>query len=332
MYRTLRENHLLVPPEYCFYRSRLSGNEKGFYDEICKAIAGRKRNVKLLGGMFDTTKVFHAVFRDQPMFFFLDTNTVKGVTFGLVSEFSWSFRLGETEIESMIRRMDRRLAELPLPQGGTELDCVVRIHNLMQDMGLHTGPGGWEDHCIAGPLLYGHTVCEGSAKLFGLLCAMCGVWSVNVSGTGRNYDTDGSHGWNIVRLGNLYAHVDVYWDCLQWTDRRRTRCYTYLNLGDEQIRKDHEWNEPGIPACPTEKYSYFVLNNARADSLSEFKAYVRQQKQKGRSEIMLRLGPHLEEDMCMREMDFLVSVFGYGRFWHSYNQQQRVFCLWTEKI
>ena len=64
-----------------------------------------------------------------------------------------------------------------------------------------------EDSCSAyGALVNGTAVCEGYAKAYQVLLGRCGVDAVMVSSLSMN------HGWNLVKLGGSWYHVDVTWD------------------------------------------------------------------------------------------------------------------------
>lgn len=73
----------------------------------------------------------------------------------------------------------------------------------------------------------GKSVCQGYATLFYRLAKMQGISSRVIAGHGTN--TDVYHGWNIVKLGNLYYNVDATWDA---TNYKLGHPYEYFLKGD----------------------------------------------------------------------------------------------------
>ena len=330
--QSINGSGLLMPPEFCSCRSRLSAEERRVYDILCRSASERRCRAEIPEAReIDADKVLHAVLRDQSMLFYL---CKEGFRYTLGSRgitVSWEFTDSDAEIGRMIREIDERLRKLPLLRQGTQLARELRVHDLIQSMGLKTGRGSWEDHCIAGPLLYGRTVCEGTAQLFRLLCCMCGVHSICVFGSGRNADGTAPHSWNLVRLGNICAHVDAYWDCLLRTGPRGSRCYTYFNLSDRQIGIDHTWTDPFLPPCPEEKYSYFVMRHAAVNTRDEYRALLRTAQRRQRRGILARLGPALGVAECMQEVMAFPWGAGVTCFTHSYHDVQRVLSVWMER-
>ena len=80
-----------------------------------------------------------------------------------------------------------------------------------------------------GPLVKGAGVCEGYAKAYQLLLGRCGIDAVMVSSPGMN------HGWNLVKLGGSWYHVDVTWDD-PTPDTLGKASHSYFLLSDGAIR------------------------------------------------------------------------------------------------
>lgn len=78
----------------------------------------------------------------------------------------------------------------------------------------------------------GKSVCQGYATLFYRLVKMQGISSRVIAGHGTN--TDVYHGWNIVKLGNLYYNVDATWDAANY---KLGHPYEYFLKGD--VFEDH---------------------------------------------------------------------------------------------
>lgn len=97
----------------------------------------------------------------------------------------------------------------------------------------------------SGVLLYGTGVCDSYARAYLMLCTAAGLECVYVSGSAGS-DPDpanwGSHGWNLVKLGGSWYHVDCTWDD-PGTGGYET--HEYFCVSDEVMAKDHLWNRAG---------------------------------------------------------------------------------------
>lgn len=66
---------------------------------------------------------------------------------------------------------------------------------------------------ITGALLEGKSVCAGYAKTMQHLANLCGIECTYCRGNcrGNGGNSDGYHGWNVVKLDGDYYHLDVTW-------------------------------------------------------------------------------------------------------------------------
>lgn len=81
-------------------------------------------------------------------------------------------------------------------------------------------------------------VCQGYATLFYKMIDKLGINVVVISGQANG----GSHGWNMVKLGPNWYHVDVTWDDPISFYGNNILRYDYFLLADLQIQKDHIWD------------------------------------------------------------------------------------------
>ena len=84
-----------------------------------------------------------------------------------------------------------------------------------------------------GVLLYGKGVCDSFAQAYCMLMSAAGVECVYVSG----YGNGGRHAWNLVKIDDVWYHVDCTWDV--------GGSHEYFMLTDEQIAPTHIWNRNG---------------------------------------------------------------------------------------
>lgn len=96
----------------------------------------------------------------------------------------------------------------------------------------------------AGVLLYGTGVCDSYARAYLMLCTAAGLECMYVSGTaGQEPDPAewGNHGWNLVKLGDSWYHVDCTWDDPVPGGYEN---HDYFCVDDDTMEIDHRWNRP----------------------------------------------------------------------------------------
>ncbi len=102
-----------------------------------------------------------------------------------------------------------------------------------------------------GVLLKGSGVCQSYALAYQILLDKVGIESVYIRGTANG----GSHGWNLVKIGGSWYHVDCTWDD---PGTGGSEGHSYFCLTDEQMAADHEWDSVWeyMPECDSEEYNY----------------------------------------------------------------------------
>ena len=109
-------------------------------------------------------------------------------------------------------------------------------------------------------------VCQGYALLTYQLLKEAGIENHFVVGTG-----DGQpHAWNLVKIENKWYHLDTTFDD-PLPDEQSSVTYSYFNLSDEQIARNHEWNRGDYPQATTNYYS--TLTNKIAAGGTKIPAY-----------------------------------------------------------
>ncbi|MGE7863099.1 S-layer homology domain-containing protein [Bacillus mobilis] len=109
-------------------------------------------------------------------------------------------------------------------------------------------------------------VCQGYALLTYQLLKEAGIENHFVVGTG-----DGQpHAWNLVKIENKWYHLDTTFDDPVPDEQGRVT-YSYFNLSDEQIARNHEWNRGDYPQATTNYYR--TLTNKIAAGGTKIPAY-----------------------------------------------------------
>ncbi|MGE6365757.1 S-layer homology domain-containing protein [Bacillus paramycoides] len=104
-------------------------------------------------------------------------------------------------------------------------------------------------------------VCQGYALLTYQLLKEAGIENHFVVGTG-----DGQpHAWNLVKIDNKWYHLDTTFDD-PIPDEQGRVTYSYFNLSDEQIARNHEWNRGEYPQATTNYYDTLTKKIAAGSS------------------------------------------------------------------
>lgn len=96
----------------------------------------------------------------------------------------------------------------------------------------------------------GLTVCNGYAQLAYKMLNESGIQAKIVVGTGNG----GNHAWNLVKLDNIWYHLDCTWDD-PVPDVKGRILYNYFNLSDKEIAEDHIWEKQDYPPATNVYYN-----------------------------------------------------------------------------
>ena len=120
-------------------------------------------------------------------------------------------------------------------------------------------------YSVEGALINRLAVCQGYAEAVKLFMDMLDIECLIVRGDGIKADgSTESHMWNMVKLddGNWY-HLDATWDD-PIPDVQGRILYTYFNLDDEMIRKDHHiYAGQNLPVAQGIDYQYSVYEGSK---------------------------------------------------------------------
>lgn len=93
---------------------------------------------------------------------------------------------------------------------------------------------------IAGPILYGKSVCQGYAETFEYFMDVLGIECEMVTGTANNGNgTWAGHAWNKVKLDGNWLYIDVTWDDPLPDRGANVYWYKYYLVTDPTFGGDH---------------------------------------------------------------------------------------------
>ncbi|MBR3974217.1 MAG: hypothetical protein IKJ99_09760 [Oscillospiraceae bacterium] len=238
-----------------FYRDQLRTKQaKSFYDAICSSISRGN-----LGGIYplnyqnrsaairDSFNAIHALRNDRPDFFFIGSKSeamLRGSRLVLMNEVLYT----PDQIRQILVYLEKALDQFTAGTAGLsawnrEKLVYERISRYLVYVDHSAGKEPKDyDHNIVGPILQRSGVCESFSCLLMLALRKAGIPCIRVSGYGRNE----AHCWNIAWIDGSPAHLDITWDL---ANEQGNVGFSYFNLTDEQISRDHKITTKGLPAC-----------------------------------------------------------------------------------
>ncbi len=183
----------------------------------------------------------------------------------------------------------------------TDYEKELAIHNFITN-NFQYGPLDMASvpqraHSITGFIFDGQGICEAYANTFYVMCKMAGLDVSIITGNINSV----SHMWNLIKLDGEYYHVDVTNDDPTPDVPNRER-YTYFNLSDDLISQTHSWERSEFPACTSDKYNYYTLNNYIIHSEEELEDFINTQINSGNTFFTFRTEDYtIDEPATIRQ-------------------------------
>lgn len=278
-----------------YHYSQLPPPMQRLYRMVERACRGRAGSVQLPGlyGEQGLTALAAAVEQDHPELYYVDFRHLPFTVGPGGRAFIYHIRytVHSAMAGGLCRQIEDRagqaLAHSGVRDGEPPEEKCRRIHDWLIQHVRYDGramaapDSNLPAFDVRGVFLNGRAVCEGIAKAFMLLCQRAGVDCVMIQGTlydGRQ-NRNMIHAWNIVRIGERFAHVDVTADLGMSTAAGRVR-YDYYLIPDAWIRIDHGYED--TPPCPVCGLSWFERSGNCVSGTGELKKLVREQLAGGR--------------------------------------------------
>lgn len=142
----------------------------------------------------------------------------------------------------------------------TDYEKVVTIYNYLCDNVVYADDISDEIVFTSYSALFnGEAVCQGYAQLFYKMAKEVGLDVRVVPGYAES--TKENHGWNIVKIGDVYYNVDATWDASR---RQADLQYKHFLKGDSftgHIRKDEYNTEEFYNEYPMSSTDYYATSN-----------------------------------------------------------------------
>lgn len=242
-------------------------------NEIYRELHDRIKNYEDSGDLYARVSAdqfwtaYYALLADHPEFFWIGTS----------AQISESALSGEVVSYQLSTTVDRDSRDYLLSQIEAAADeCINQISpdasdyekiKFVYEYLINTtdyNSNSPDNQNIQSALLNHSSVCAGYSKAFQYILHRMGMFCTYVTGS----TTDGGdHGWNLVRIGDNYYHVDVTWGDPVFVGQIESDSsvsamnYNYLCCTDAEIYRTHipEVSVP-LPACTDDSYNYYKLN------------------------------------------------------------------------
>ena len=163
----------------------------------------------------ETADIYFAIVRTHPEFFYVENGAGFSILNGYVVSFSpyYNEKLATEEVISAFNdRVNKILDETTAP-GMSQVEMALSLHDYLvlhcaYDWNVVNGRGAssYNVYTAYGALMEGDAVCQGYAMAYNLLLNKVGIETEYVTSSTIN------HGWSLVKIGDIWYHVDVTWD------------------------------------------------------------------------------------------------------------------------
>ncbi|MDO4322873.1 MAG: transglutaminase domain-containing protein [Lachnospiraceae bacterium] len=252
-----------------YYYNHLPESLRETYREMYVHIMKNEDSGNLLSkiGAEDFWRAYYAVLADHPEIFWIGSSAQvqqSGLTGDIVSydlEVAVPVEARASMREKLEAAADECISQIS-PEA-TTYQKIKFVYEYIIDT-VEYNAGSADSQNIQSALLYHSSVCAGYSKAFQYILNRMGLFCTYITGQIRD---GGDHGWNMVRIDDLYYYVDVTWgdpvfaNQMDNVDAGSWKNYNYLCCTEYDLFKTHV---PGdaveLPACTSDAYNYYKLN------------------------------------------------------------------------
>ncbi len=256
----------------------------------------------------DAESAIKALSRDHPEFFFFSSE-YKIVRCGNCLIFYGLMAYTNEQIMRLEKLLERELSLLT--EGIMKYDEWEReriIYERVASRYQYNRHDERLDYSVAGLLLHKEGVCIAYANMLILALRKAGIACHRISG--------GGHAWTIVYIHDIPVHCDVTWESHTGSN---SIAYTYFNLTDEEIARDHVLQDGDLPHCSFRGYSYHRKMNCCFASADAAKRFLRASLQRGDRVIRLKTEPGV---MIRKSVEKELRRMLFQEYQYSINEKQ----------
>lgn len=256
-----------------YYYNHLDEQGKEAYLTLYQGFIDYNESITVPESDYEIGDLFISVLYDNPDIFWVDIKYEYIINSDSI-EFSPKFRLSEEDVESMNKKMDRKIDEIMsvVDSLDTEYDKELYIHNyITQNTEYVESTIDKLGDTAYSVLVDGYSICEGYARATQILLDEAGISNYLVIGEAEYEGVLEPHMWNIVTIDGKNYHLDVTWNDL---DDDLGTSYFYFNVNDNFISSDHINIKPSHNNCYSSDANYFVVDGSEIGSFNGFNSHI----------------------------------------------------------
>lgn len=215
------------------YFELLNDNQKLVYKDIIENVNkySEKFNINVKIDDKELNDTFISVLYDHPELFWLDStysmlinpnNTVENIQLhylSYVDDIDNAKKTFNDEIDAIVAAANTK---------STDYEKELYVHDTLANI-LEYDENNDSNLNTYDAIVNKKAICDGYTKLFQIIMTRLNIPTYYVMGNAK-----GNHSWNLVELDDGFYNIDLTWD-----DQKDRTIYTYFNLDDKTISKDH---------------------------------------------------------------------------------------------
>lgn len=282
-----------------FYYGRLNKQEQQVYKALYAGVAKCERKVhtgRLPSPEKSVSSIIQALLMDNPHLYYFNGEKVHYSFSPMGVDFQLEYYFPVAEIQKYNQEIQLRSTQIIntiKANASTEYERCKALydyfakHFTYDKAAINTVSRTHKcyAHSMLGLFIQNTAVCEGISKAFKFLMNGMDIKCIVVSGSAKDWYTDG-HAWNIVKINGSAYHIDMTWG-INMSVHELVR-YDYFLITDNIMMKDHG-NFSTMPKCRDNSLDYYVRNSLEIDNSIYMKNVLKQMLQQRKTSIQLRM-------------------------------------------
>lgn len=239
---------------YCFFKEKLSANDKRCYDALVQGLLSTQRSIDLGFVRGDIATIVQAVMSDNPMIFHAGDNITYSGLSGVQIRPKYTMSPEQKERANRAVLLNAQTIANRARKVGDEWQTVLNLHDQLASKVIYdlTEPNA---HTAFSVLVHDRGVCDGISKAFKLCCDLLSVKCIFVNGKAKQTASSpfDAHAWNKVNVNGVWYNIDVTFDLA--CSQGGTVGHGYFLVSDGDIAPTHRADVATV-AC-TSNGDYF---------------------------------------------------------------------------
>ena len=321
-----------LPNTISFYRENLTKDEKHEYDRIVEAIINYNNCIKINNiSVSQIEHIFDCIKLDNPLLFYVESLNLKYLEnkkqIFVYPVYRFDKEKTNNTLVALLSKCKKMLISI---NTNNKFDVEKTIHDEFCKSIVYDHSFAESSYECVGPLLFKKGVCEGISKAVKVLCDILGIFCIVVHGKATQNiggQTGQAHTWNKIQINKYFYNLDVTFD-LTISSNGIIR-YDYFNLSDDDIVKDHYFDNKRYPIC-NNKDCYYLVSGQTFSTLKDIKEYYILSISNSKKSIVLRISNRSHFQVKEREIircfnEALIALNKRNQpYQYSFNKYQNV--------